>query len=95
MASRTTKGLVDRSLAWLGNKKRQLTLKFIGSAIVVVISALWAAYVHFSGVPNRDMPTVSSAQKAVKGNGNIVSGVNTGTISVTVPLENQKNKEQK
>ena len=41
------------------------------------------------------LPPVSVEQKGVAGNGNVASGVNTGTISVTVTREHRQNKEQK
>ena len=43
----------------------------------------------------KSLPSVSVEQKGVAGNGNVASGVNTGTISVTVTREQRQNKEQK
>ena len=45
--------------------------------------------------PTNPRPPVSVEQKEIQGNGNVASGVNTGTISVTVTREQRQNKEQK
>ena len=97
-------------LAWLSDANHQRTLAFIGAGIATIIGGAWTAYLHFAEDPKPEIPTmvvgpkpeptnplppVSVEQKGVAGNGNVASGVNTGTISVTVTREQRQNKEQK
>ena len=100
----------QRPWAWLSDANHQRTLAFIGAGIATIIGGAWTAYLHFAEDPKPEVPTmvvgpkldptnplppVSVEQKGVAGNGNVASGVNTGTISVTVTREHRQNKEQK
>ena len=100
----------QRPWAWLSDANHQRTVAFIGAGIATIIGGAWTAYLHFAEDPKPEIPTmvvgpkpeltnplppVSVEQKGVAGNGNVASGVNTGTISVTVTREQRQNKEQK
>ena len=100
----------QRPWAWLSDANHQRTIAFIGAGIATIIGGAWTAYLHFAGEPKQDipmtvvapkpeaiksLPSVSVEQKGVAGNGNVASGVNTGTISVTVTREQRQSKEHK
>ena len=98
----------QRPWAWLSDANHQRTVAFIGAGIATIIGGAWTAYLHFAEDRKAEVPTivvgpkpeptnlrspVSVEQKGVEGNGNVVSGVNTGAISVTAEGDHKKDNE--
>ncbi|WP_411726804.1 hypothetical protein [Methyloglobulus sp.] len=74
--------LIINAWDWLSKPENWELITFIGGGIVVLVAAVWKAYLHFSKKPTQTKPTITASGNGIASSGNITATASNGGNAV-------------